>query len=170
MLMRQDAPPDAPSAAVNPPAVVRLPVSRQGRNVRFRCNFDLAFDQPSNCVANVFSLLRCGFEIFAGCINKAAGNVYIQFLGDKLLASHLALLYQEGRLPSRLVYLDGDRTNIKYLNLEEHATKKLMYCKPWGNVPFPSRYRGLVKGIAEGCYRHKSQVSIDSQGLTQWVA
>jgi hypothetical protein len=106
----------------------------------------------------------------ARCLNKASGNVYIRLLGDKFLASHLAFVYMESRLPSRLVYLDGDRTNIAWSNLEGHTTKKMMYCKPWGNVPLPSRYRGLVKGIAEGCYRHKSEVSIDPQGLTQWVA
>jgi hypothetical protein len=45
----------------------------------------------------------------AGRWNENSGNFYIRFFNVTYIASHIAFLYMENRLPSRVTYLDGDR-------------------------------------------------------------
>jgi len=54
--------------------------------------------------------------------NKAgyfsANSIYITIKKKKMIASHLAFLYMTGNIPKKIIYIDGDRTNNKWSNLE----------------------------------------------------
>lgn len=65
-----------------------------------------------------FNLRRKGTN--AGCMN-ADGYWVIGIDRKHYVAARLAYLYETGTIPHTIVYRDGDKTNLKFLNLENSS-------------------------------------------------